>query len=689
MGCGPFWGVVRHTLPRLPMRRKKTMKSLWRVALVALLLSWQCVQAQQVLYLSTSETSGLPWDNAVYDAFRLDPATVALGGIQDGRGLLSSATAIGTALFDGKRVVIIGTTYGKINANQLPVLRDMILNRPDLTFLIFADGCCQETFNLNPIVNILSAGTGWGLGISTLIGAAIQSPLNTNSLYQASFAATLNPLVGTHYRLVTNVPADNALYLAQGVTTMPTTGTTTSAYGLFVPQARMNAGQGACTFLTADISPFAHDVPQGTPPQRQRAAAAFMAAALDPVGACRLATREPDLSPAITGPAALTIGTPATYQMTITNDGGSGSSNGTVTITLPAGLVVDANSLPAGCSATAPGIVCSDIGALAAHGGQMSGSFTVTPTAAVTGDIQVTVSGVSAPVEVNIANNTASLAVTALAPDLAPTIVLPDGGMIGGVPTTLTLNVANAATAGDSSGGTVTLDVPAGVSIGGGLPAGCTASGQTVTCTLAALPAGGLASFSIPVMPAQSGAADFTATVSGVPGETNTSNNIDTRSLFVTAPPPDLSTVITPPADGFAVGSATAVTLTVSNVAGSAGSTDGLVTLQIPAGMTIGGPLPAGCTAMSQAVTCTLPALAGGVSTSFSIPVTPTRVGPADFSASVTGVTGETQTDNNSYTLAATVRAPGQVQAVPTLGTWALLMLGALLPWLARRRRAL
>ena len=337
------------------------------------LLACSFAHAQQVLFLSPDEDLAVAphtayWGltNYAFDAF----TTVAgAANMVDGRRLLSSPTPDPT-LFAGPKVVVLATTYARINPAWLPVLRNAMLTRPDLTFVMFPDGCCLTADNLTPIIDILNTGTGWGM-TGTFYGANIASPLNTNSLYSGSFTG-LNPMYGAHYQLLSNVPSDNALYLAEGVTP-PAAGTTTDAYGFFVPQQGFNGGQGACVFLTADMSPF------GSVDQSNSIATAFMSAATAVDGACKQSTREPDLVATVTGPAAPTIGSPATYTLTVANEGATNSAATSATITIPAGMTIDTTTLPAGCSATGQVVTCT-VAALTATTGTVSFPIVVTPT---------------------------------------------------------------------------------------------------------------------------------------------------------------------------------------------------------------------------------------------------------------------------------------------------------------------
>ena len=333
------------------------MKMKYVCALLGGLLLAPLVHAQQVLFLSPNETDGSAQGLTAraYNAFR---AAAGAPNMVDARGALSSATP-DPHLFDGSKIVVLTTTYAKINPAWEPVLRDAMLNRPDLTFVLFPDGCCGGLDTTPPpgnatiFLNIINDGTGWGITASNPT-SAVSSPLNTNSLYAGSFTA-VNPLNGQDYGLLANVPADNALYLAAGATPPAPGAAPTNAYGFFVPQQRFNAGKGACTFLTADISPFS--VTQTA--QHVPLAQAFMHAATDPNGACKQATREPDLAIEVAGPTNPLAGQPSEYTFTVTNKGASAADASTARITVPSGMTIDASTLPTACTAAGQAISCA------------------------------------------------------------------------------------------------------------------------------------------------------------------------------------------------------------------------------------------------------------------------------------------------------------------------------------------
>ena len=488
------------------------------------LLACQAALAQQVLFLSTNETADHGLTNNAYNAFAANSVVTALGGIVDGRGWLSNTTPLDPAIFNGKKVVVLTTTYVQMNPAQVPVLRHAILTRPDLTFVMFPDGCCERATNLMPIISILNEGTGWGMA-GAYHGSTIDAPLNTNSLYKSSFTS-LNPMKGGWYWLLSNVPSDNALYLAQGATP-PVTGTTTSAYGFFVPQQGFNGGQGACVFLTADISPFVSTAQSNT------IADVFMNAATAPNGACAQSTREPDLVASVTGPAAPTIGSPATYTLTVANAGATNSPATTATMTVPAGMTIDTVTLPAGCTAAGQVVTCN-VPALTATTGTVSFPINVTPTQP--GAVNVSASVTTVAGETSTANNSTTMAVApAGAPDLVPSVSGPASPVVG-TPSTYTLSVANQGNLAGNDGN-VTLTVPTGMTVGP-LPPGCAQAGQTITCTVTGpLNPTATQSWPITLTPTQAGPLALQTDVTGVTGETNTTNNTQTTNVTAVAAP--------------------------------------------------------------------------------------------------------------------------------------------------------
>ncbi|KQP12565.1 DUF11 domain-containing protein [Pseudorhodoferax sp. Leaf267] len=124
------------------------------------------------------------------------------------------------------------------------------------------------------------------------------------------------------------------------------------------------------------------------------------------------------------------------------------------------------------------------------------------------------------------------------APVLTVTKTASPASFTVGAPASYTLRVTNSGTAATTAAATVTDAVPAGLALGA-MPAGCSATGQTVTCTVAAgLAAGGSqVSFVVPVTPT----ATAGTSVNGALGGTAVANVLGNDLLNAT--PATLSTV--------------------------------------------------------------------------------------------------------------------------------------------------
>ncbi|MDO5624976.1 MAG: hypothetical protein Q4G71_09830 [Pseudomonadota bacterium] len=410
----------------------------YRHALAATVLGLACAPAlaQNVLFLSTAETNGgnLAAVNNAKNAFNAEwtsrnPAPAA-NSFVDGAGRLSSATdSLTTDLADAKLVVLVGVVAA--NATRLQEVTAAMQNRPDLLVVAFIDGCCGGASNFQhflPGVNTLVPDWG-GIAASGLIARYTTAELNTASPYQASFAnAGVANVFGAWYGTLANVPPAYALYSAAPRGNPPGPSGT---YSMFVPQRASNGGAGACLFLTADASPFENRTAANQIPadgsQYRNLATAFFNAAFDPNGACaQPAAGAPDLDASLSGPATLTVGTPVDYTLTVRNTGTAGSTDGSVTVTLPAGVTVDPASLPAGCTA-APGeqsFTCAALPAIAADDSTTIG-FRATASAPIATPVDITATIVSVTGEVTTANNTTLLGITADAAVTVPAQVAP------------------------------------------------------------------------------------------------------------------------------------------------------------------------------------------------------------------------------------------------------------------------
>ena len=221
------------------------------------------------------------------------------------------------------------------------------------------------------------------------------------------------------------------------------------------------------------------------------------------------------------------------------------------------------------------------------------------------------------------------------------------------------------------------------------LPSGCDAITGGIRCMLTAT-LGPSQSISTPfeLTPVQAGSFSLDVQVIGLPNE-SIDNNSATLPITVVAPPapaPDLISTLSGPV---LTGGVQQFTLTVSNQ-GSAASTATQAWMTVPLDWRLitNASCPTGQSINGVSVLeCAMGPLDPGASTTITFQVTPGTMFPtAQLTAGVRPPAGETVQDNNQAKLTLTA-TPAVPQAVPTLDWVALMALGLLLPWFARRQR--
>jgi uncharacterized repeat protein (TIGR01451 family) len=275
------------------------------------------------------------------------------------------------------------------------------------------------------------------------------------------------------------------------------------------------------------------------------------------------------------------VGQPATYTITVGNDG-TAPTNGTpivVTDNLPAGITYASGSgtgwtCQAGPIVGPGSFTCTSAGSLAVSNSQTFPPITlnVTPTAAGTVVNTISASGGGAP-------NTATASDTTVIapPAVPPTLTLQkshNGDFTVGTTGTFLLVAGNTGTVATAGTITLTDTLPAGLTYAGATGTNWTcpaaSSSQTITCTYtAAIAAGGVTStltFNVNVLASVVSPATNTASASGG-GAANTANASDTA--IVNAPKLALSKSH---AGSATIGAPLTYTLTVSN-AGTAATT--------------------------------------------------------------------------------------------------------------------
>ncbi|WP_395791875.1 hypothetical protein [Aquimonas sp.] len=323
--------------------------------------------------------------------------------------------------------------------------------------------------------------------------------------------------------------------------------------------------------------------------------------------------------------ASFVVGTPASYTLQVTNSGSIATTAvATIADAVPASLTLGA--MPAGCSAAGQTVTCT-IAAGLAPSASVSFVIPVTPTAAAQPSVTNTasVSGGGDPGCPAAARCSDTEITPVNSPQLTITKTASAPSFVVGTPASYTLQVTNSGSIATTAVATVTDAVPASLTLGA-MPAGCSAAGQTVTCTIAAgLAPSASVSFVIPVTPTATAQPSVTNTASvnggGDPGCPAAARCSDTEITPVNSPQ---LTITKTASAGFTVGVAASYTLQVTNTGSAANTAVATVTDVVPASLTLGA-MPANCSAAGQTVTCTIAAgLAPSASVSFVIPVTPT-----------------------------------------------------------------
>lgn len=381
---------------------------------------------------------------------------------------------------------------------------------------------------------------------------------------------------------------------------------------------------------------------------------------------------EVDLDVAKTAtPLNVSAGDTTTFAITVTNSGLSDATNVTVSDVLPAGLTLD--------------------GTVTASAGSCSGTTTISCSLATLapGDTLT----ISIPVRVDAAQaagpitNTASIGAEGQAPapataqlnvtrsaDLALSKTVTPSALTAGQNATWNLAVANNGPS-EATDVVITDTLPAGFTFVSS-PDGCTASGSTVTCTIAGpIASGDSASVSI-VTSIAPGATPGTianhASVSGAESDPNPADNTATRTATLAAIA-DVAIDLTAVDTTISAGSVAQVRAVLTN---NGPSTAGglVVTVPVPSGLTfVAAASDSSCTLSGSTVTCTLPStttLAPGgsltVALGFSVPSSTPSGTTKTFNGSVTTTTSESTTANNSDSVAIGINSEAQLSITKT-----------------------
>ena len=386
----------------------------------------------------------------------------------------------------------------------------------------------------------------------------------------------------------------------------------------------------------------------------------------------------PDVTVAIGSPQGpLTVGQTSLLPVTMTNIGGAPAQGPlTFTATIPSNTTAPASFTSGNFTCTTAGqtVTCTTPGPLA-PGQSGIAQIPLTVTGPTPNPAPITVTVATVPGETNTSNNTAgpsSFPVNTgggnptLAPDLAVALGSPVGPFQAGVQSNVPVTVSNVGTGATTGPITVTIPVPAGVTVPGNFTSGgfsCTTAGGTVTCTSAQiLPNGSAATIQVPMTPAVgTNSVTITPTVTTV-GDPNASNNTATATFPVGGNFVDVATAIGQPSGALINGATVNLPVTVSNLGNTA---TGAVTTTIilppnttaPANFTSGGFT---CTTAGSTVTCSNPGpLAAGASSTIQVPVTVTGTMPPVVTFVATSNTaGDVNPSNNTATAIFNLRLP-------------------------------
>jgi len=384
-----------------------------------------------------------------------------------------------------------------------------------------------------------------------------------------------------------------------------------------------------------------------------------------------------DLSITKTTSSTFTVGSNASYTLTVVN-GGPQSAAGTITVTdtLPTGLTyVSATGTGWACSNSSGTVTCTRAGPVT--------SGTTLPAITLT----VAVGAAAAPSVTNTASVSSNTTFDQDASDNSSSVTSPvtvptdltiakshTGNFTQGQSGTYSITVTNSGGVASSGTVTVTDTLPAGLTPGTATGTGwtCNTAGQTVTCTRSDALSGGASypAISVPVNVASNSALSLTntATVSGG-NDSNAGNNSSSDPTTVNGVA-DL-TVAKTHAGNFIQGQNGTYTITASNAGGAATSGTVTITDTLPAGLSYVSAAGTGwtCSNSSGTVTCTrADALAAGASypaITLTVSVAPNSALSLTNTATVSGG-GQTNTSNDSSSDPTTINGVADVTIAKT-----------------------
>lgn len=360
------------------------------------------------------------------------------------------------------------------------------------------------------------------------------------------------------------------------------------------------------------------------------------------------------------------------YTINVTNNGPDAAASAVMTDTLPASLLFQSISAPAGWTCTTPAvgatgtITCN--AATLASGATATFTLNVTVANSASGSVTNTANASHSGTDGNGGNNGGSSPAVTITPsaDLSITKTTTTTSITPGQSYSYTINVVNGGP-GSATSVTMTDVLPAALQfVSVSAPAGWTCTtpavnaNGTVTCTTATMNTG-TATFTLTVRvdPSASGSITNTATVSATSSDPDSGDTTSTTTpLVITTQSADVSVTKTTTAGTLTPGQTFSYTISVAN-AGPDAAANVVMNDVLPASLLFQSlSAPAGWTCTTPAagtngtVNCTRPSLASGTTANFTLTVrvANSATGTIVNSATVTSATTDPDGGDNTAT---------------------------------------